>query len=107
MRRNQTAPHPDAPLTARALERAIRAALPPGAPGIGPKTILREMRAGRLAARRVGKWWRTTVGKWWRTTWRAYLEWLEAQRVDPESPTPRSDAEAWAAGKVAEESRGA
>jgi hypothetical protein len=99
MRRNQTAPHPDAPLTARALERAIRAALPPGAPGIGPKTILREMRAGRLAARRVGKWWRTT--------WRAYLEWLEAQRVDPESPTPRSDAEAWAAGKVAEESRGA
>lgn len=96
---NQPAPHPDAPLTASALRRAIRDSLPEGAPGIGIKTLLAEMRAGRLAARRVGTWWRTT--------WRAYLEWLEAQRVAPvaEPTTPRSDAAAWAARKISEEKR--
>jgi hypothetical protein len=99
MGKQNAAPNPDAPLTARALERAIRASLPSGAPGIGTKTILAELHAGRLRGARIGRWWRTS--------WRAYLAWLDAQRVvpTPESETPTSDADRWAREKVDREER--
>jgi len=91
---------PNSVLTVRALERAIRADLPPGEHGVSAKFLLREIHAGRLRAVRIGRWFRVR--------WADWLGWLEAQRVAPtvvNQATPRSDAAAWAAGKVANEEK--